>query len=302
MKVAITGSHGLIGSALVSSLEDDGHQVTRLVRGQTSGGHEVAWDPATGTIDSDALEGHDAVVHLAGVGIGDHRWTDEHKAAVLDSRLKGTGLLATTLAGLRRPPAVLASGSAVGYYGDRGDEELTEASGPGSGFLADVVRQWEAAAAPAAEAGIRVASLRSGVVQASKGGALKKQLPAFKAGLGGRLGSGRQWLSWIAIDDEVGAIRHVLGSPDIVGPVNLCAPAPVTNGEFTNALGKVLHRPTAVPTPTTALRLLFGREMVAEMLLGGQRVLPKVLESTGYVFAHPELSAALAAVIGKDEG
>jgi len=299
MKVAVTGSHGLIGSALASSLEADGHEVTRLVRGRAAGAHEVAWDPGAGTIDAEALEGLDAVVHLAGVGIADHRWTHEHKAAVLDSRVQGTGLLTTTLAGLRRPPAVVASGSAVGFYGDRGDEELTEESGPGTGFLADVVQKWEASAAPATEAGIRVAYLRTGVVQSGNGGALKKQLPAFKAGMGGRLGSGRQWLSWITIDDEVGAIRHVLDNPEIVGPVNLCAPAPVTNDEFTRTLGRVLHRPTAIPTPTPALRLLFGREMVSEMLLAGQRVLPKILESTGYVFAQPTLSTALAAVLGQ---
>jgi len=299
VKVAITGSHGLIGSALASSLEGDGHEVTRLVRGQASAANEIAWNPAQGTIDAGALEGHDAVVHLAGVGIGDHRWTDEHKAAVLDSRVQGTRLLTTTLAGLRRPPAVVASGSAVGFYGDRGDEELTEKSGPGAGFLADVVQKWEASAAPATEAGIRVAYLRTGVVQSANGGALKKQLLPFKAGMGGRLGSGRQWLSWIAIDDEVGAIRHILDRPEIVGPVNLCAPTPVSNGEFTRTLGKVLHRPTAIPTPTPALQLLFGKEMVSEMLLGGQRVLPRVLESTGFVFAHPTLAAALTAELGK---
>ncbi len=299
MKVVITGSHGLIGSALASSLEGDGHEVTRLVRGQASGANEIAWNPAAGTIDAGALEGHDAVVHLAGVGIGDHRWTDEHKAAVLDSRVQGTRLLTTTLAGLHHPPAVVASGSAVGFYGDRGDEELTEDSGPGTGFLADVVQQWEASAGSATEAGIRVAYLRTGVVQSANGGALKKQLLPFKAGMGGRLGSGRQWLSWIAIDDEVGAIRHVLDTPEIVGPVNLCAPAPVTNDEFTRTLGRLLHRPTAIPTPTPALQLLFGKEMVSEMLLGGQRVLPKVLESTGFVFANPTLAAALAAVLGR---
>ncbi|MGI8778393.1 MAG: TIGR01777 family oxidoreductase [Acidimicrobiales bacterium] len=299
MKVAITGSHGLIGSVLVASLEGDGHQVTRLVRGLASEG-EVGWDPVEGHIDSTRLEGHDAVVHLAGVGIGDHRWTAAHKSAVLNSRVQGTRLLATALAGLDRPPSVFASGSAVGYYGDRGDEELTEASGPGSGFLADVVQRWEAAAAPAAEAGIRVANLRSGVVLSAKGGALKKQLPAFKVGLGGRLGSGRQWLSWIAIVDEVAAIRHVIDCPDIAGPVNLCAPTPVTNGDFTRTLGKVLHRPTAIPTPTPALSLLFGKEMVGEMLLAGQRVLPKVLELRGYVFAHPTLAQALAAELGRE--
>jgi len=299
MKVAITGSHGLIGSALVASLEGDGHQVTRLVRGLAREG-EVGWDPVEGHIDGTRLEGHDAVVHLAGVGIGDHRWTSAHKSAVLNSRVQGTRLLATALAGLDRPPSVLASGSAVGYYGDRGDEELTEASGPGSGFLADVVQRWEAAAAPAAEAGIRVANLRSGVVVSAEGGALKKQLPAFKAGLGGRLGSGRQWLSWIAISDEVAAIRHVIDRPDIAGPVNLCAPTPVTNGDFTRTLGKVLHRPTAIPTPTPALRLLFGKEMVGEMLLAGQRVLPRALESSGYVFTQPTLAQALAAELGRE--
>jgi uncharacterized protein (TIGR01777 family) len=299
VKVAITGSHGLIGSALVTALEGDGHEVTRLVRGLASGDHEVGWDPVEGAIDPDALEGHDAVVHLAGVGIGDHRWTARHKAAVLNSRVQGTGLLARALAGLDGPPAVLASGSAVGFYGDRGDEELDETSAPGSGFLADVVRQWESAAAPAAEAGIRVANLRSGVVLSAKGGALKKQLPAFKAGVGGRLGSGDQWLSWIAIDDEVGAIRHVIDHPEVAGPVNLCAPMPVTNGEFTRTLGKALHRPTAFPTPTPALQLLFGKEMVAEMLLAGQRVLPKVLEASGFAFAHPTLAEALAAELDR---
>ncbi len=295
MKVAVTGSHGLIGSALVAALEADGDEVTRLVRGRPTGPHEVAWDPQRGTIDAASLEGHDAVVHLAGVGIGDRRWTPEHKSQVLESRVRGTALLAETLAGLDRPPEVLASGSAVGYYGDRGDDEVTEEAGPGEGFLATVVEAWEAAAAPAVEAGIRVAYLRSGVVLSGDGGALGKQLPFFKAGLGGRLGSGRQWLSWVAIDDEVGAIRHVLGTAEVEGPVNLCAPEPVTNAEFTRVLGRVLHRPTPLPTPTLALHLLFGREMVAEMLLAGQRVIPTVLRRTGYVFAQPALAPALAA-------
>ncbi|MGI9021682.1 MAG: TIGR01777 family oxidoreductase [Acidimicrobiales bacterium] len=297
MNVVVTGSHGLIGSALAVALEADGHRVTRLVRGRTAGAHEVAWDPAAGTIDAPGLEGHDAVVHLAGVGIGDHRWTAEHKYQVLESRVRGTALLAETLAGLDRPPAVLASGSAVGFYGDRGDEELTEDAGPGTGFLATVVEAWEAAAAPAVDAGIRVAYLRSGVVLSADGGALRKQLPFFKAGLGGRLGTGRQWLSWITIDDEVGAIRHVLEREQISGPVNLCAPEPVTNAEFTRTLGRVLHRPTAVPTPTPALHLMFGKEMVAEMLLGGQRVQPAVLQSTGYTFALPILDEALTALL-----
>ena len=212
-----------------------------------TGRTSCAWSPSAGTIDAAGLEGHDAVVHLAGVGIGDHRWTADHKAAVLDSRVKGTSLLAGTLAGLDRQPKVLASASAVGYYGDRGAQPVTEADGPGTGFLADVVRQWEDATAPAATAGIRVARLRSGVVLTDKGGALDKQLLAFKMGVGGRIGSGEQYLSWISLDDEVAAIRHVLDTDTIEGPVNLTAPAPVTNAEFTKALGTVLGRPTVLP-------------------------------------------------------
>ena len=299
MKVAITGSTGLIGSALVRSLEADGHQVTRLVRGQPSGPRQVAWDPTGGVIDAAGLEGHDAAVHLAGAGLGDHRWTDDYKAKVLDSRVAGTSLLAETLASLDRPPAVLASGSAVGYYGDRGDEELTEASPPGTGFLADVVQAWEAAAMPARQGGIRVALVRSGVVQSPQGGALKRLLLPFKLGLGGRIGSGRQWLSWVSLDDEVGAIRHVLGDESVSGPVNLTAPNPVTNAEFTRALGRVLHRPTLLPTPTPALQLVLGRELVSEMLLGGQRVLPAVLQASGYSFVHPSLEEALADMVGR---
>ena len=299
MKVAITGSTGLIGSALVRSLEADGHQVTRIVRGQPSGPRQVAWNPTGGAIDAAGLEGHDAAVHLAGAGLGDHRWTDDYKAKVLDSRVAGTSLLAETLASLDRPPAVLASGSAVGYYGDRGDEELTEASPPGTGFLSEVVQAWEAAAMPARQGGIRVALVRSGVVQSPQGGALKRLLLPFKLGLGGRIGSGRQWLSWVSLDDEVGAIRHVLGEESVSGPVNLTAPDPVTNAEFTRALGRVLHRPTLLPTPTPALQLLLGRELVSEMLLGGQRVLPAVLQASGYSFVHPSLEEALADMVGR---
>ncbi len=281
MRVAVTGASGLIGSHLVRSLEADGHQVTRVVRREATGPGEVGWDPREGTIDAAGLEGHDAAVHLAGAGLGDHRWTNGYKATVLDSRVAGTSLLAETLASLDRPPAVLASGSAIGYYGDRGDEELTEESAPGTGFLAEVVQAWEAAAAPARQAGVRVAFLRSGVVQSPDGGALKRLLLPFKLGLGGRIGSGRQWLSWVAIDDEVGAIRHVLATESVAGPVNLTAPNPVTNAEYTRTLGRVLHRPTVVPTPTPALQLLLGRELVSEMLLGGQRVVPAVLRASG---------------------
>ncbi|MDQ6927473.1 MAG: TIGR01777 family oxidoreductase [Actinomycetota bacterium] len=280
MRVAITGSHGLIGTALIEALEADGDEITRLPRGDVNAG---------------TLEGQDAVVNLAGAGIGDHRWTDEYKAKVLASRVKGTTTLARALAGLARPPQVLASGSAVGYYGDRGDAELTEASGPGSGFLSEVVQQWETAAAPATDAGIRVVNLRSGVVLTRRGGALKKQLLPFKLGLGGRLGGGKQYLSWISLDDEVGAIRHVLTNESVRGPVNLSAPTPVTNAEFTKTLGATLRRPAVIPVPTLALDLLFGRQMVREMLLSGQRVLPAVLQAHGYEFRHPVLADALRA-------
>lgn len=298
MRVLVTGSHGLVGGALVSSMRATGHEVTPLVRGTPSAG-EVHWDPAAGTIDAAGLEGHDAVVHLAGVGIADSRWDAQHKAAVRRSRVMGTELLARTLASLDRPPSVLASGSAVGVYGDRGEEELTEASPRGSGFLADVVDDWEQAAGPAAEAGIRVALLRTGVVLSAKGGALARQLLAFKLGLGGRIGSGRQYLSWITLDDEVAAIAHVLATDTLQGPVNLTAPGAVTNAEFTRALGRALRRPTVVPVPTVALKLLFGAEMVAEMLLAGQRVRPTALGSAGFAFGHPGIDEALRHVLGR---
>lgn len=297
MRVLVTGSSGLIGSALIRSLGAEGHQVTRLVRRAPTGPGEVTWDPEAGTIDAAGLEGHDAAVHLAGAGIGDHRWTDEYKATILDTRVKGTGLLARTLASLDRPPRVLASGSAVGFYGDRGDEEITEASPPGTGFLVEVVQAWEAAAGPASDAGIRVAHLRTGVVQSADGGALGRQLLPFKLGLGGRIGSGRQWLSWIAIGDESAAIRHVLERDSLAGPVNLTAPNPVTSAEYAKILGRVLHRPTVLLIPTPVLQVRLGRQLVSEMLLGGQRVLPAALESSGYVFGHPRLEAALAACI-----
>ena len=267
------------------------------MRRAPTGASEVRWDPATESIDAAALEGHDAAVNLAGAGIGDRRWTAKHKVAIRDSRVQGTDLLARTLASLDRPPAVLASGAAVGFYGNRGDEELTEESGPGTGFLAGVVEEWEAATAPAREAGIRVATLRSGVVLSPRGGALGRQLLPFRLGLGGRLGSGNQWFSWISLDDEVGAIRHVLTHDDVVGPVNVTAPGPVTNGEFTRSLGRALRRPTVLPTPTVALWLLFGREMVAEMLLTSHRVLPAVLTASGYSFRHPAVDAALTELL-----
>ena len=297
MRILVTGSSGLIGSALVRSLEADGHAVTRLVRRPPAGPREVTWDPGAGAIDGAALDGHDAAVNLAGAGLGDRRWTDDYKAKILDSRVGGTDLLARTLASLDHPPQVLASGSAIGIYGDRGDEELTEASAPGTGFLAGAVQAWEAATGPAQAAGIRVVHLRSGVVQGARGGALGRQLLPFKLGLGGRIGSGRQWLSWVAIDDEVGGIRHVIDHQTLAGPVNLTAPNPVTSAEYARTLGKVLHRPAVVPIPTPALQVRLGRELVSEMLLGGQRVLPAVLERSGYRFSHPDLHGALESTI-----
>lgn len=292
MDVVVSGSHGLIGSALVPALTAAGHRVRRLVRG-TPGPGEVAWDPVAGTVDAGGLAGADAAVHLAGVGIGDHKWSDDHKRAVLDSRVQGTGLLARTLAQLDQPPKVLASGSAVGYYGYESDQIVTEADGKGRGFLADVVAKWEDAAAPAADAGIRTVLLRSGVVLTAKGGALKKQLLPFKLGIGGRLGRGTQWLSWISLEDEVAAILHLLTTANAKGPVNVTSPQPVTNAEFTATLAKVLKRPAFMPVPTPALHVLFGKEMTKEMLLGGQRVLPDVLNDSGFTSAHPRLEAAL---------
>jgi uncharacterized protein (TIGR01777 family) len=295
MHVLVTGSHGLIGSALVASLQRDGHQVRRLARGTT-------WAPEAGTIDDAVLDGVDAVVHLAGEGIGEHRWSDQHKRRVLDSRVNGTTALATAIA--RRGPGpggiqAFISGSAVGYYGDRGDDTLTESSAPGTGFLADVCWQWEVAAQPAEDAGVRTVKMRTGIVLSSKGGALAKQLTPFRLGAGGKLGSGKQWQSWISIDDDVAAIRHALGDPNLHGPVNFTAPNPVTNADFTKALGRALKRPAVLTVPGLALRALFGTQMAEEMLLAGQRVLPAKLEEAGFTFRHPTLAEALPAVLRK---
>jgi uncharacterized protein len=284
VKVIVTGSSGLIGSELVAELTRQDHQAKA---------GEAAWDPAAGTIEAEKLEGHDAVVNLAGAGIGDHRWTDDHKRAVRDSRVKGTDLLARTLAALESPPKVLASGSAVGFYGYESELPVTEASPRGAGFLADVVSEWEEATAPAAEAGIRVVIFRSGIVLTAKGGALKKELLPFKLGLGGRIGTGKQWFSWISLEDEVAGIIHVLTEDSMEGPVNVTSPEPVTNAEFTTTLARVLKRPAVMPVPKLALHALFGKEMTKEMLLGGQRVLPAALEMSGFSFAHPTVDDAL---------
>lgn len=292
MDVVVSGSHGLIGSALVPALAAAGHRVRRLVRG-TAGPDEVAWDPGAGTIDAGGLAGADAVVHLAGVGIGDKRWTEEQKRRIRASRVTGTSTLAAALAGLPTAPAVLVSASAVGFYGDRGDEVLTEDSGPGRGFLAEVVRDWEQAAAPAAEAGVRVVHTRTGVVQTPKGGALAKQLPLFKLGVGGRLGSGKQWVSWVSIDDAVGGILHALTTESLRGPVNLCAPEPTTSAGLAKAIGRALHRPAVLPVPKLALSVVVGGQMTNEMVLASQRAVPQKLVASGYRFRHPEIGPAM---------
>jgi uncharacterized protein (TIGR01777 family) len=292
MKVAVTGSHGLIGRSLLGELRRAGHEVVRVVR-SPEGNAAVAWDPDTSTIDSVRLGGVEAVVHLAGVGIGDHRWTPAHKRAVVDSRNRGTALIAETAAGLEPRPRVLLSASAIGFYGDRDDELLDEASSSGSGFLADVCRQWERASAPAEEAGIRTVQLRTGIVQARDGGALAKQLPIFRLGLGGRLGRGRQWVSWISLADEVAAIIHLLGAETVSGPVNLVGPAPVTNAEYTRTLARVLGRPGLLVVPAPALELALGAEMARELLLSSQRVAPRALTRSGFEWRHPSLEEAL---------
>ncbi len=299
MQIAITGASGLIGTALGAALRADGHTVRPLVRGGGRGGEgAVAWDPAAGTIDAAGLEGVDAVVNLAGAGIGDKRWSEDRKREIRASRTRGTDLLARTLAGLDRPPAVLLSASAIGYYGDRGDEVVTEHSAPGDDFLADLVQAWEAAAAPATEAGIRTVFLRTGIVLARHGGVLPRLALPFKLFVGGRLGSGRQWVSWVALDDEVGAVRFLLDRDDIAGPVNLVAPEPVTNAELAKALGAALHRPAAVPVPAFGPRLVLGREMADELLFASQRVRPGVLIDAGYPYRHTAIAGALEAVLG----
>ena len=298
MKVAITGASGLVGRALAPSLSADGHEVIRLVRRAPRAADEVRWDPERGEIDPLRLEGVDAVVHLAGANLAEGRWSERRKARLRDSRVAPTRLLAEALAGLKRRPRVLVSASAIGYYGDRGDEWLSESSAPADDFLGRLVRDWEAAAAPAAQAGIRVVHPRTGLVLSLAGGALGKMLPPFRMGLGGVLGSGRQHMSWIAIDDLLGVLHHVLGREDLEGPVNVVSPSPVTNAELTRVLGRVLHRPTVARAPAFALRLAFG-EMADATLLASTRVRPERLLASGYRFRFPELEPALRHVLGR---
>jgi uncharacterized protein (TIGR01777 family) len=296
MKIVVTGASGLVGSRLVPSLEAKGHEVLRLVRNAPAGPREVRWDPSKGTIDAAALEGVDAAVHLAGENLAEGRWTEEKKRRIRESRVKGTKLISETLAGLARKPEVLVSASAVGFYGSRGAEVLTEESAPGDDFLADVCREWERATAAAEGAGIRVVHTRFGVILSGEGGALKKMLFPFRMGVGGKLGSGRQYVSWVAIDDAVGAIEYALENKSLRGPVNVVAPQPVTNYEFTKALGGALSRPTIFPVPVFALRLLFG-EMADATLLASQRADPSRLKESGFVFKHPDITGALRHVL-----
>ena len=290
--IAVSGATGFIGSALVDALTAAGHPVRRLIR-ERDGARpaDVLWDPAAGTLDPQALDGVDAVIHLAGEPIA-QRWTADAKQRIRESRVRGTQLIARTMASLERPPRVLVSGSAMGIYGDRGDEELDESSPPGSGFLADVATEWEAATEPAARAGLRVVTLRTGLVLGPAGGALGKMLLPFRLGVGGRIGSGRQWVSWVALHDAVRAIMHAASTEAVSGPINVCAPIPVRNAEFTTILGRVLGRPTIVPVPALAMRLLFG-EMGEATLLASQRMRPARLVETGYRFRFPTLEAAL---------
>jgi len=301
MDIVISGASGLIGTALSASLRAQGHRPIALVRRTPkSGADEIAWSPTDRSIDAVSLEGIDAVVHLAGAGIGDKKWSDERKAILLESRTVGTRLLCEALAGLNAKPSVLVSASGIGYYGSQGDTELTEAHPAGDGFLADVCVQWEAAATPASDADIRTAFARTSVVMSEVGGTLKKQLLLFKLGLGGRFGPGDQWLSWISLADQVRAIEFLIHN-DVSGPVNLCSPNPITNLSFTKTLGSVLKRPTLIPVPLFGPKLLFGSEFVEELILASQKGSPSVLTQAGFSFEDPNLEPALRRMLGKQE-
>ena len=300
MDVAITGASGLIGSALTDHLRSAGHRVRPLVRAASDDLDAVSWQPDAGTIDADGLRDVEVVVHLAGAGIGDKRLTEQRRTVVRESRTQGTSLIARTLAAMERPPRVLVSASAVGYYGSRGDEVLTEQSTPGDDFVAELVVAWEAAAQPAIDAGIRTVFLRTAPVLSARGGILPQMALPFRLFVGGRIGSGEQWMSWISLDDVLGIVDHVVEHDDIAGPVNVTAPEPVRNAELTEALGRALHRPTLFPVPTAALRLALGRGRTEALLLASQRVHPAVLTAAGYAFRHPDLDGALAAALGGD--
>lgn len=293
MRVLVSGASGWIGTPWCRSLANEGHEVVALVRRPARGANEVSWDPAAGRLDPGALEGFDAVVHLAGAGIADARWTAARREEIVASRVRSTDLLARALATLRTRPRVLVSMSATGWYGDRGDEALSESSGPGTGFLAGVARAWEAAAAPAAAAGIRVAHPRLGLVLEATGGALGAMLPIARLGLAGPLGSGRQWWSWVTRADVLRALRFALEHDALAGPFNVVAPDPRRNADFTHALGRALHRPAVLPAPAFALRLAMGRDFADELLLASARVAPAALLAAGFAFRDADLEGAL---------
>lgn len=299
MKVLVSGSHGLVGKALIRSLTSDGHEIVRLVRNKPSGAGEVEWHPNEGSIDAASLEGLDAVVHLAGESIASSRWNDEKKRAIRESRSKGTALLSDALARLAQPPSVFVSASAIGYYGNRADELLTEESAPGKDFLASVCVDWEKATKPAVEKGIRTVNARFGIILDAEEGALGKMLTPFRMGIGGRVGNGKQWMSWIAIEDVVNGLKFLISDESMSGPVNFVAPNPVTNAEFTKTLGHVLSKPTLIPVPEFGVRLAFG-EMGEALLLGSQRVEPRVLQQKGFKFAQPSLESALRNLLASD--
>jgi uncharacterized protein (TIGR01777 family) len=294
MRILVSGASGPIGAALLRALKDQGASVPRLVRNSATGNDQIVWDPSR-PLSPDSVSGFDAVIHLAGESIVG-RWTDAKKRRILDSRSQGTGHLAEALAKASQPPRVFISASAVGFYGNRGDEILSEDSPSGEGFAAEICRQWEAATQPAAKAGIRTAQMRIGVVMSADGGALPEMLTPFRLGLGGRLGNGRQWWTWVSVRDVVGAIQHVQHHESLSGPVNAVAPNPVTNAEFTRILASVLNRPAVFPMPAFAVRLIFG-EMGEELFLGSQRVEPTKLAASGYRFQHPDLKHALKEIL-----
>lgn len=291
MRVAVTGASGLIGTALVPHLRSVGHEVVRLVRRPATAPDEVTWDPTAGTVDLERLAGTDAVIHLAGAGVGDHRWTDDYKREILNSRVDGTHTIVNAMLALDPKPRVLVSASAIGWYGDTGDRPVDETAPAGSGFLADVVRAWEAAAAPAAAGGIRVVHPRTGLVVAKEGGAWARMFPLFKFGLGGKLGNGRQYWSWISLRDEICALQFLMEQDHLSGPVNLTGPDPVTNAEITSAMGRVLGRPTILPAPAFALKAVLG-EFSTEVL-GSARVMPTVLEGADFRFQDPTIESAI---------
>lgn len=298
MRILISGASGLIGGALSKAFADDDHEVFTLVRQELSDSHAIYWKPSENRIDSSTLEGFDVVIHLGGANLANGRWTESRKQVLVDSRVRSTTLLAESIAGLTQKPNVFICASAIGYYGSRGAEELTEQSRRGEGFLADLTAQWEDAAQPAARAGIRTVNLRLGMVLAAEGGALAQMLTPFRLGIGGKLGSGEQYWSWVTLEDVVGLVKFAIETQQLSGPVNVVAPLPLTNKEFTRTLGNVLHRPTILPAPAFGLKLLLG-EMAEEAILASQRVVPKKLQDFGYAFTHSDLASALRDLLNR---